>query len=144
MAAPRSESSKVRVLENLPLFAGLSQRDLERIARLVNEMEAPAGKRLTAMGETGRELFVIADGRAVVTTRGGRTMRLGPGDFFGEMSLIDGDPRSATVEAATPMRLLVLGYREFWQLLDDELPIVRKIMRTLSRRLRLAEKSLRA
>ena len=101
-------------------------------------------KRVAAMGEPGNELFIIVDGRAVVTTRGGRTTHLGPGDFFGEMSLIDGDPRSATVEATTPMRLFVLGYREFWQLLDEELPIVRKIMRALSRRLRLAEKSLQA
>jgi CRP-like cAMP-binding protein len=66
---------------------------------------------------------------------------LGPGDFFGEMSLIDGDPRSATIEATTPMRLLVLGYREFWQLLDESLPMVRKIMRSLTRRLRQAERS---
>ena len=144
MAASGSGSSKVRVLENLPLFAGLSRRDLERIARLVNEMEVPAGKRLADIGEAGRELFVVVDGRAVVTTRGGRTTRLGPGDFFGEMSLIDGDPRSATVETTTPMRLLVLGYREFWRVLDEELSIVRKIMRVLSRRLRVAEKSLQA
>ena len=144
MAAPRSGSAKVSVLEKLPLFAGLSRRDLERIARLVNEREVPAGKRVAVMGEPGHELFIIVDGRAVVTTRGGRATHVGPGDFFGEMSLIDGDPRSATVEATAPMRLLVLGYREFWQLLDEELPIVRKIMRALSRRLRLAEKSVQA
>jgi len=57
------------------------------------------------------------------------------------MSLIDGEPRSATVEATTPMRLLVLGYREFWQLLDESLPIVRKVIRTLSQCLRQSEKS---
>ncbi len=76
-----------------------------------------------------------------MTTRRGHAAHIGPGDFFGEMSLIDGDPRSATVKAATPMRLLVLGYREFWQLLDESLPMVRKTMRALSRRLRQAEKS---
>ncbi len=137
----RTKSSRVAVLENVPLFATLSQKQLEQIARLVDEVELPAGKRLATIGETGRELFIIVDGQALVTTRQGRIARLGPGDFFGEMSLIDGDPRSASVEAATPIRLLVLGYREFWQLLDEHLPIVRKIVRTLSKRLRDAEKS---
>ncbi len=136
-----TKSSKVAVLENVPLFATLSQKQLEQIARLVDEVELPAGKRLATIGEPGRELLIIVDGHALVTTRQGRTARLGPGDFFGEMSLIDGDPRSASVEAATPIRLLVLGYREFWQLLDEHLPIVRKIVRTLSKRLRNVEKS---
>jgi len=140
----RSGSIGVTVLEKLPLFAGLSPRELGRIARLVGEVEVPAETRLAGIGEVGRELFIILDGQARVTTRKGQSVRLGPGDFFGEMSLIDGEPRSATVEAATPMRVVTLGYREFWQLLDEELTIVRKIMRTLSRRLRQAEKSVSA
>ena len=138
----RRSASKVEVLERLPLFAGLSRRELERISRLAKEIEVPAGHRVATIGETGRELFIIVDGRALVTTRGGRSVHLGPGDSFGEMSLIDGEPRSANVEAVTPMRLLVVGYREFWQLLDEYLPIVRKIVRTLARRLREAERSL--
>ena len=136
-----SASGRSAVLEKLPLFVGLSQADLGRISRLIREVEVPAGRPVAAAGEAGRELFVIVDGRALVTTRRGRRVRLGPGDFFGEMSLIDGEPRSASVEATTSMRLLVLGYREFWQLMDESLPIVRRIMRTLSRRLRQAEKS---
>jgi CRP-like cAMP-binding protein len=137
----QSRIDKVAVLERLPLFAGLSAKDLERIGRLVEEIEVPAGRQLAAIGEAGRELFVIVDGRAVVTTPRGRVIRLGPGDFFGEMSLIDGEPRSANVTAATPMRLLAIGYREFWQVLDESLPIVRKIMRSLCQRVRLAERS---
>ena len=137
----RSRINKVAVLERLPLFAGLSGKELERIGRLVEEIEVPAGRRLASTGEAGRELFIIVDGRAVVTTARGRVIRLRPGDFFGEMSLIDGEPRSADVTAATPMRLLAIGYREFWQMLDESLPIVRKIMRTLCQRLRRAERS---
>ncbi len=110
----------------------------------MKELKVPAGKRLATMGETGRELFIIIDGQALVTTGKGRTVRLEPGDFFGEMSLIDGEPRSANVEAATPVILLTLEYREFWQLLDEELTIVRKIMRALSGRVRQAEKSVSA
>jgi len=129
------------LLQTLPLFAGLSPKELTQIALLMNELEVPAGKRLATMGDAGREMFIIVDGRARVATRRGRPVHLGPGDCFGEMSLIDGEPRSATVEAATPMHLLVLGYREFWQLLDESLPMVRKIMRTLATRLRQVEKS---
>ena len=137
----RARLSKVALLEKLPLFAGLSRRELDQISRLIEEVEVPAGKRLAAAGAPGHELFIIAEGRAAVTTRGGRMIHLRPGDFFGEMSLIDGEPRSASVEATTPMRLLVIGYREFWQLLDESLPIVRKIMRMLCQRLRRAERS---
>ena len=137
----RSRINKVAVLERLPLFAGLSGKELERIGRLVEEIEVPAGRQLASTGDAGRELFIIVDGRAVVTTARGRVIRLRPGDFFGEMSLIDGEPRSANVTAATPMRLLAIGYREFWQLLDESLPIVRKIMRTLCQRIRRAERS---
>ena len=141
MPLGRSRINKMAVLERLPLFAGLSGKELERIGRLVEEIEVPAGRQLASTGDAGRELFIIVDGRAVVTTARGRVIRLRPGDFFGEMSLIDGEPRSANVTAATPMRLLAIGYREFWQMLDESLPIVRKIMRTLCQRIRRAERS---
>jgi len=134
-----SKSSKVTMLRNVPLFKGLSQKQLEQIARLVDEGEAPAGKRLAIVGETGHELFVIVQGQAVVTLPNGRKVRLGPGEFFGEMSLVDGGPRSATVEATTPMKLLVVGHREFWQLLDEAPSLNAKVMRTLAGRLRDAE-----
>ena len=134
-----SKSSKVAMLRNVPLFKGLSQKQLEQIARLVDEVEAPAGKRLAIVGETGHGLFVIVQGQAVVTLPNGRKVRLGPGEFFGEMSLVDGGPRSATVEATTPMKLLVVGHREFWQLLDEAPSLNAKVMRTLAGRLRDAE-----
>jgi CRP-like cAMP-binding protein len=135
----RSRSAKVDLLRKVPLFDGLSQRQLEQIAGLADELEVPAGRRLAAAGETGHELFIIVEGQAQVRLRTGRTARLGPGEFFGEMSLVDGGPRSATVEARTPMRLLVVGHREFWSLLTAAPPLCGKIMRTLSRRLREAE-----
>lgn len=139
MAFLRSKSSKVEMLKNVPLFRGLSQRQVEQIARLADEVEVAAGKRLASAGETGHELFVIVDGQATVSTKDRRTVTLSPGEFFGEMSLIDGGPRSATVDAATPMKLLVIGHREFWELLNEAPPLAGKIMRTLSERLRNAE-----
>lgn len=138
MAVPRS--NKVAALEKIPLFEGLSRGDLEKVSHLTKEIAVPAGRRVATTGESGRELFIIVEGRARVTTRRGRSTHLGPGDSFGEISLIDGEPRSADVDAVTPMRLLVIGYREFWQLLDDHLSIVRKIVRALARRLREAER----
>ncbi len=139
MAFLRSASSKVEMLRKVPLFSGLSPRQLAQIAKLADEIEVPAGKQLATAGDVGHELFVIVDGDASVRMRGGRTKRLGYGEFFGEMSLIDGGPRSATVVATTPMKLLVLSHREFWSLLNAAPQVTGKIMRTLSQRLREAE-----
>ena len=138
------KSSKVALLHKVPLFRDLSRRQLERIAGLADELDIPAGKRLATAGETGQELFVIVDGHATVKVGRGRTSRLGPGEFFGEMSLIDGGPRSATVEAAVDMKLLVVGRREFWSLLNAAPSLGLKIMSTLSRRVREAEATVSA
>ncbi|MDR7545350.1 MAG: cyclic nucleotide-binding domain-containing protein [Armatimonadota bacterium] len=136
----RSGSAKVQLLRSVPLFAGLSQRQLQQVAALAEELDVPEGHRLAA-GETGHELFIIVDGEATVQTADRRTTRLGPGEFFGEMSLIDGGPRSATVVAKTPMKLLVVGHREFWALLNQAPQLTAKVMRALSERLRQAERA---
>jgi len=132
-------SSKTALLQKVPLFGDLSRKQLEQIARLADELDVPAGKRLATAGETGHELFIIVEGYAAIKAGRGRTARLGPGEFFGEMSLVDGGPRSASVEAASNMRLLVVGRREFWQLLNTAPSLAQKIMATLSRRVRDAE-----
>lgn len=138
MALWQSRSSKVDLLKKVPLFDGLSRRQLEQIATLADEVDVAAGKRLARTGETGHELFIILEGQAAVKTPRGRTVRLSQGDFFGEMSLLDGGPRSADVDAETPMRLLVIGHRELWSLLSTAPSIARRIMTTLSARLREA------
>jgi CRP-like cAMP-binding protein len=134
---------KIHLVEKVPLFAGLSQKEYSLIARSVHEVEFPEGTRLVTAGEPGGELFVIIEGNAVVTTRLGRTALLKAGDFFGEMSLIDDAPRSATVDATTPIRLLVLKKQDFWSVLDGQMSIVRKVMQALSQRLRNAEQASR-
>lgn len=126
-------------MEKISLFEGLSAKEVEQLARLVTEREVPAGTPLATAGEPGGELFAIVDGEAAVKTRTGKTATLKAGDYFGEMSLIDGQPRSATVRATTPIRLLALGQRDFWRVLDGTTSIARKIMQTLCRRLREAE-----
>jgi len=134
-----SKSSKVALFKKVPLFDGLTAGQVEQISRLADEIEVREGRRLATAGETGRELFVIVEGRATVKTPRGRTIRLGRGDFFGEMSLIDGAVRSATVTADEPMKLLVVGQREFWELLNTAPSISKKIMSTLAARLRDAD-----
>lgn len=135
---------KIAMLQKVPLFSNLSRRQLERIAQLSVEIEVPAGSRLATAGEPGQELVVIIEGHATVTVGRSRTVRLGPGQFFGEMSLVDGEPRSATIKATTTMRLLVVGSREFSQMLAAAPPVALKIMSVLSRRVRDAEASLTA
>ncbi|HKX18280.1 MAG TPA: cyclic nucleotide-binding domain-containing protein [bacterium] len=132
---------RVALVEKVPLLAGLSQKEYGQLAHTVHEIEVPAGERLLTAGEPGGELFVIIDGEATVTNNKGRTTVLKAGDYFGEMSLIDGAPRSATVDASAPIRLLVLGQRDFWRVLDGAPSIARKIMQTLSHRVRAAEHS---
>ncbi len=134
------KANKVALLEQIPTLRGLSRKELAQIAGLADEIEVLAGRRLATAGETGREFFIIVEGEADVRTARGRKARLGPGDFVGEMSLLDGEPRSATVEAVTPMRLLVIGHRDFWRMLSAAPVMTRKIMRALVRRVRDAEK----
>ncbi len=138
MAFWGAKSDKVALLRKVAFFDGLSTQQLNQVGRLADEVEVESGRKLARAGDTGRELFIIVDGEAVVRPARGRTVRLGRGDFFGEMSLIDGAPRSATVEAATEMKLLVVGQREFWQLLATAPAITRRIMAAMAERLREA------
>jgi CRP-like cAMP-binding protein len=130
----------VELLSRLPLFSPCTAPELRRIASLTDEIDVPEGKVLTRQGDPGSECFVIAEGEAKATMRGRGTAKLGPGSFFGEMSLLDQGPRSATVTAETDMRLLVLGSREFSSLVAEVPSVSRRIMRVLAERLREAER----
>lgn len=136
-----SKSAKVDLLRRVSLFSACSNRELSRIASLADEIDVPKDKVLTHQGEPGREFFVVVDGRARATV-GGRTRvkALGPGSSFGEMSLVDEGPRSATVTAETDMRLLVLDSRSFSALISEVPSVARKILRALAERLRVAER----
>jgi CRP/FNR family transcriptional regulator, cyclic AMP receptor protein len=137
----KGRDAKLELLASVPLFRACSKRDLSRIASLADEIEVPKGKVLTKQGEPGWEFFVIADGHAKASMRGRRSVPLRQGSFFGEMSLLDGGPRSATVTAETEMRLLVLSSRSFSSLID-EVPLVgRRVLQVMAERLREAEQS---
>ena len=135
----KGRDAKLELLGNVRLFSTCNKRELARIASLVDEVEAPKGKVLVRQGDTGQECFVIAEGRAKATMRGKGTAMLGPGSFFGEMSLLDQGPRSATISAETDMRLLVLGSREFSALVNEVPVVAVRIMQGLAERLRDAE-----
>ena len=135
-----SKTQRLDALQQIPSFQGLNRRELAALARLSDEVDVAPGQVLARLGERGREFMLILEGVARVELSNGRRLKLGPGDFFGEMSLIDGEPRSATVVAETPMHLLVINHREFWSLLYEIPQIARKIMVALSQRVRQAQK----
>ena len=130
-----SHDSKADALGRAPLFEGLSRSDLQELAKVTEDLEVEEGKVLCREGETAREFFVIVDGEVDVT-RGGETVRtLGPGDFFGEIALIEHLPRTATVTARSALRFFVLTSQSFLGLLDRQPGVERQVLRALARRL---------
>ena len=129
----------VESLRALALFAGCDDKLLRRLSRLGTEVHAKAKQVLAREGEPGREFYVIVAGAADVHRNGAEIATLERGDFFGEMSLVDGKPRAATVTASSEMTLYVFDPREFFSMLDDFPPVSRKILTTLSGRLRDAQ-----
>jgi CRP/FNR family cyclic AMP-dependent transcriptional regulator len=127
---------KIELLRRVPLFAGLRDNDLNEVGRLTDEVDVPANTALTREGRIGHEFFVILSGRVRVEHDGRTINSLGPGDFLGEIALVDGRPRSATVTTEEPTRLLVLAHREFTSLLDSYPSIRAPVMRALAERLR--------
>ena len=125
------------------MFRALSKRDLGLVARLAEDFKVPAGQVFVREGNRESEFYLIVDGTARVT-RGRRTVaKLGPGDYFGELALLDPGPRNATVTAETDMEVLELGSREFGGLLDEVPGIARKVLAGLARRLHEADASVR-
>ena len=136
-----ARDEKLDLLATVPLFARLGGKELERLGQLADEVEVGLDRVLTEQGEVGHEFFIVLDGRMVVLD--GRTpiATLGPGDFFGEIALLDGRPRTATVRAEGISRLLVVAHREFHALMD-EFPTVRTaVLEAVAERLRNAERT---
>jgi len=119
-------------LAHIPLFGSCSQRELTKIARATDELSVPEGKVLTEEGERGREAFVIVSGTAGVTIGGTPVAELGPGDHFGELALLDGGPRTATVVATSELVVLVISQQAFTSLIDEVPGLSRKILASLA------------
>ncbi len=120
----------------IPLFQGCSDRSIEIIAGITEEASFPAGAVLVREGDEGASLIIIRTGTASVDQAGRFLRRLGPGDFLGEIALIDGRPRTATVTADEPIDALVIG-REGFARIMDEFPVIRyDLVNALTQRLR--------
>ncbi len=122
-------------LTKVPLFSACSKKDLAVVAKHSEHLKISAGTEMTTEGRVGYEFYVIIDGKASVARDGRQINVLGPGDSFGELSLLDRAPRNATVTADTDIDALILGQREFTALLDIVPTLAHKLLIGLARRI---------
>jgi len=127
---------KLDLLKSIPIFTGLGERELEQIARLVDEVDIPAGKVLMRQGEPGAEMFIVVRGSFTIDRDGNAIRECGAGAALGEMALLSEGLRTATVTANGPGRVLVVGHREFHSLLDVAPGISKHLLQTLARQIR--------
>jgi CRP-like cAMP-binding protein len=138
----RRSSQKTDLLKKVPMFSNLSQRHLREIGKHADQVKVEVGRPLAQQGKKGSEFIFIVEGKARVEKHGRVINQLAAGDFFGEISLIDGEPRTATVTAETDMTLLVVHKTSFDHLLDTVPGLQRKILIALCQYLRSTEKAI--
>jgi len=126
--------AKVELIAGVPLFERCSKRELAAIANIADQIERPEGRVVVHEGELGQEFWVLVEGNAEVPRHGARVATLGPGDFFGEIALVSNRPRTATVTATSPMRLLVVTDRAFRELMRKMPSIQSKVLAALAER----------
>lgn len=129
------------LLRGVPLFSGMTDRALEAVAKLGESVTFEAGDRMVTEGEPGDAFFVIVEGAAEVVAGGRAVSNLGPGDTLGEISLVDGRPRSATVTCTTPVRAIVIHRPGFERLMDDFPPVRLGVLMSLTERIRRDERA---
>jgi CRP/FNR family transcriptional regulator len=132
-------SAPVETLRNVPLFTELDERELEQLARQLHERRFPEGADVTSEGAGGAGFFVIAEGNADVAVGGEHRASLGPGDFFGEVALIDTGLRSASITAATDLLCYGLTPWEFRPFVEEHPKVAWALLQTLAGRLREAQ-----
>jgi CRP/FNR family cyclic AMP-dependent transcriptional regulator len=126
-------------LKAIGLFAGLPEKELQRIARQLKEVHQPADKKMIVTGDGGVGFMVVLEGELDVITPKGTKYRLGPGDHFGEMALLDHKGRSADVVTVTPVRLAAVTEWEFKPFLEAHPEIAYRLLQRLTERLREAQ-----
>jgi CRP-like cAMP-binding protein len=130
------KDGKIELLKTVPLFSRCNKKQLSAIASLADLVQLPAGTELITEGATGREFMVFVEGEGEVRRNGRKIDTLAPGDFIGEMALISGGPRNATVRTTSDASLLVVTARQFWTLLEDAPEIQSSVLKALGERLR--------
>ena len=123
-------------LRGVPLFSGMTDRSIQAIRELVRDVAFDAGATLTKEGASGDTFLVLLEGEARVSQRGRHLRDLGPGDFLGEISLIDGGPRTATVVTTSPVRALAIDHDAFATLLERHPSVRLEILMAVTARLR--------
>lgn len=123
----------------MPLFSGLSKKDLQKVAKVSEEVDIEAGRTIVDQGRVGHEFFLILEGNAVVRRNNRKIADLGPGEYFGELAILDRGPRSASVVANTDMRVLVLSQGAFVGVLDTIPGMATKLLTHMAQRLRQAD-----
>ncbi|HUY86523.1 MAG TPA: cyclic nucleotide-binding domain-containing protein [Acidimicrobiales bacterium] len=137
-----ARDSKLDQLSRMWLFSECSKAELAKIGRVADEITVPPASVLCEEGRPGFEFFFILQGRAAIRRRGRKVASLGAGQYFGELSLLDRRPRSATVVSETTMSLLVLGQREFNSVMADMPRLAHKLLMAMAGRLRAADAKL--
>ena len=128
------QDNKLQALKNVPLFGGLSKRDLSAVARIADELDFPAGKELIRENESGRQFFILLEGEAVVRRRGRKVNMLGPGDFFGEIALLSERPTTATVVTTEPALVAIITRASFDRLMRTSPQVQLKVLKALAER----------
>ena len=138
----RTVHQNAKSLAAVPLFTGLSTKHLKRLATQADELTFEPREPIVEEGMLGETMFVVLNGRGKVTRRGRKVGEVLPGDFFGELSALDGGPRSATVSAETPMRVLRLFRHTLQELLRDEPGLILKLLDGIVRRMREVDRQI--
>lgn len=133
---PMTKKQKVALLRDVALFSGISPRQLSAIADLITEIDVEPGRHIVRQGQVGTGFYLIASGRANVVLDGKTLAILGPGEFFGELSLLDQQPRMAHVIAAERTTCLALASWDFTRLLEKTPKLTLGILREVAKRLR--------
>lgn len=131
----------VEQLQRVPLFRGLNRKDLQSLASSFKERSFQAGETIASEGAGGIGFFIIDEGEAKVTLKGEERARLGPGDYFGELALIDEGTRTASLTAETNMRCYGLTSWEFRPLVEGNSQIAWELLQALAKQLRAARAS---
>jgi CRP/FNR family transcriptional regulator, cyclic AMP receptor protein len=129
------KNAKIELLKRVPLFSGCSKRELAEIASLADEVDLPAARDLTREGARGAEFIILVEGEADVVRKGRLVAGLGPGDFVGEIALVTGEPRTATVRTRGPARVLLLTAGGFKALMHDVPSIQSKVLTAVALRI---------
>lgn len=120
------------LLARVPLFTGLSKKEIRQISAMATRIDVAAGRELTRQGETGKEFVVILDGEVEVLIDGEVVKKLGSGDFFGEIALLKERPRTATVVSTSPVSVDVIAKAEFIVLVSEQPEIAQQLLATMA------------